>query len=184
MIACQGAANTFFFAKTASSQLRSIADDKLSPEDLKHRAGKNSILLGAIADTGKAADNPLTLKSTTTSVHLPTHAKYGPEMLRWHITTYYMRRIEKPVMVTVQALPRHFARESLGPQMLWRVVFSQVDATGRIAVVGPSLRTVVTGNENDMLQAVQASKYGRLPGSDVWTRLILPAAKRLTEDQP
>jgi cytochrome c551/c552 len=68
--------------------------------------------------------------------------------------------------------------------MLWRVVFSQVDATGRIAVVGPSLRTVVTGNENDMLQAVQALKYSRLPNSDVWTRLILPTAKRLTEDQP
>ncbi|MDP6545319.1 MAG: hypothetical protein QGH60_15145 [Phycisphaerae bacterium] len=101
MTACQGAANTFFFAKTASSRLRAIADDKLSPEALQVRAGKNSILLGAIADTGKDPDHARAFRSTTTSMHLTTHAKDGPETLQWHITTYYMRRSEKPAMVAV-----------------------------------------------------------------------------------
>jgi len=182
LIACQGAANTFFFAKTASRQLRAIADDKLSPESLKHRAGRNSILLGAMADTGRTTGNVGALRTRSTSVHLSTQ-KDGRKTLQWRITVYYMRQSERPLMVAVQALPRHLRDDKLGWQMLRKVIFSQVDATGRIAVVGPSLRAVVTGNENDMLQAVRASQRGRLADSDVWTRLILPAAKRLTEDQ-
>ena len=184
LIACQGAANTFFFARTASSQLRAIVDDRLSPDALQYRAGRNSILLAAIADTGEAADNPGTMMSTTSSMSLPAQAKDGLETLQWQITTYYMRANEKPVMVAVRALPGYLRHDELDSRMLWRVIFSQVDATGKIAVVGPSLRAVVTGNENDMVQAALALQRGGLAGSDVWTRLILPTARCLTGTQP
>jgi hypothetical protein len=184
LIACQAATNTFFFAKTASNQLRTIADDQLSPEDLQHRAGRGSVLLGAIAHTGRIVDNLQPLRTRSTSVHLAARTEEGLETLHWQITAYYMRPNDRPLMVAVRVLPRHLRDDGLGSRMLRRVIFSQVDATGRIVVVGPSLRAVVTGNENDMLQAAQASRHGKLPGSDVWTRLILPTAKRMTEDQP
>jgi len=182
LIACRAVTNTFFFAKTASSQLRTIADDQLSPEALQHRAGRGSILLGAIADTGKAAGDAWTLRTRSTNVHMSAQTKDGHEKLRWQITVYYVRRNRRPLMVAVQALPGHSRHDELGSRMLRRVIFSQVDATGRIVVVGPSLRAVVTGNENDMVQAAWASQHGRLVGSDIWTRLILPTAKRLTND--
>ena len=184
MIACQAATNTFFFAKTASSRLYAVADDQQSPEALRHRAGRDSILLGGIAYTGSTAGNAPSLWSTTTGMFLPAQAENGLETMRWRITAYYMRPSQEPVMVAVQALPGHLHHNELDSRMLWRVIFSQVDATGQIAVVGPSLRAEVTGNESDMVQAALASQRNKLPASNVWTRLILPTAKRLTRDQP
>jgi hypothetical protein len=183
MLACKAAFNTFFFARTASNQLGDLTDDKQNPEHLRFRARRLSILLKAIADIGHRGYNHGPAW-TNRRLSLPAPERGSNETLRWEITTYRTGRDKKPFMVVAQAISSHMKHSRLTPSMLWTVVSSQVNATGRIAIVGPSLRAIVIGDENDMAQAARAANSKRFMSSDSWTGVILPAAKKLTEDQP
>jgi hypothetical protein len=182
LIACQAAADTFFFAKTAANQLREIADDEASPDTLRYRARRMSRLLNAVAYAEKTPESPLTLKSTTGGWSRPALIDDGLNVSHWRITSYYRRSSGEPVTVAIQALPAQFRHGGIDSYMLWRVISSQGDPTGKITVIGPSLRAVIVGDESDMRQAVWAAQRGKLPASDVWTRLILPAAQSVNEE--
>jgi uncharacterized membrane protein len=184
LVACNAATNTFFFAKTASNQLRAIADDKLTPESLKYRSGRNAILLSASADAAMGSAPPAGIRSTTRSIHIHTTGEKGHEIPRWEIATYYAQRSNRPVTVIVCPVPGNTRRRQISRRMLWRIISSQADPTGRIVIMDPAFRAVAVGEENDMTQAVRALENGKLTGSDVWTRLILPAAEDLMNDQP
>ena len=87
-------------------------------------------------------------------------------------------------MVLVRVPPRGTGDDRLDDnRILWRVISSQVDPTD-IIIISPSLKAIVVGQESDMIKTAWDAGQGRLANSDVWTRLILPAAKRLAKDQP
>jgi len=183
MIACKAAANTFFFARTASNGLSVLTDDRQNPALLRHRAERLSILLKAIAEIGKTGAN-LPRNWSAWNLRMNTPNEHIRKARRFKITAYYNRSGDTPALVVVRTFPDHLYRRRLTQQTLWTVVFSQVDATGRIVMLSPSLRATVIGDENDMNQAAWAARRNKLPNSDVWTRLILPAAAKLTQDQP
>jgi len=183
MIACKAAANTFFFARTASDELAALTDDQKNPAVLRHRAERLSILLKAIADIGKTGAN-LPRNWSAWNLSLNTPNEHVSRALRCRITAYYDQSGSIPSMVVVTILPEHLHHRRFTQQTLWTVVFSQVNATGRIVVLSPSLRATVIGDKNDMNQAARAARRNEHPNSDVWTRLILPTAVKLTENQP
>jgi hypothetical protein len=186
LIACGAASNTFFFANTASSQLRTIANDKQTPDALKYRAGRNARLLTAIANPGTGPMFSSEISSSATTMQLPQAGKKHHEIQRWDISTFYHNHShERPLMVVVRVPPRGSGTDRLDDyRILWRVISSQVDPTGKIVIISPSLKAIVVGQESDMIQTAWDARHGRLANSKIWTNLILPAVKRLGEGQP
>ena len=133
LAACGAASNTFFFANTASSQLRSIASDKQTPDSLKYRAGRNARLLTAIADPRTGPTVYSRISSSSTTIRLPVDGKNNREAQRWEISTFSRWSDERPVAVVVRIPPRGTDADRLDDhRILWRVISSQVDPAGRI----------------------------------------------------
>jgi len=177
LAACRSAAETFFFAGTASSQLKAVADDENNPQALRRQAGTLSILLGATADTSRSSAEILDGTWQSISLSVPGPSKDGQQPLRWDIKYCRRRGTGKPLMVVVHVLPVRLRSQRLGRRMLGKVAVSQVDAAGRIVIVGPSLRAFVVGDSADMEQAAWACRSPDILSSEVWDRLIRPAAE-------
>ena len=184
LAACGAASNTFFYAKTAAAQLQTIADDKQTPKPLKYRSARNARLLNAIAITPTRPLFPSGISSSSTTLDLPMHGEDRHDSPQWEVYTFRRNSDQALLMVVMRMPPRHSGNDQLDdPRMLWRIITSQADPTGKIVILAPSLKAIVVGEEPAMRQAAWAIQHGQLAKSKVWKNLIRPTAKTLQQPQ-